>query len=90
MAKPRWLDLADRLRWARAASGLSAYALSRRAGLGSVTHVALIENRDRKNIDIKTAQSIARALGLSWVWLLSGEGDIPTEKEIKSAVRGAA
>lgn len=89
MGKPRFRDLSDRLSWARSVAGLSAYALSLRAKLNK-THVGLIETRLRKNIDIKTAQAIASVLGISWTWLLTGEGDTPTVSQIRAAIEGAA
>jgi transcriptional regulator with XRE-family HTH domain len=82
-------DVAARLTWARTASGLNRTALSVRAGLVK-GHVALIEDRRRVNIDIETAQKIAAVLGVDWQWLRLGEGDPPTEAQIKKAVAGAA
>lgn len=90
MAEPNCEDLAARLAWARSVAGLSAYALSVKAKLAK-GHVLLIETHVRRNIDVKTAQSIAAVLGISWAWLLSGEGDPPTEAQIQQAiVDGAA
>lgn len=88
MNKPRWRDLADRLAWARTVAGISAYALSRKA-LKSKTHVGLIEHRIRKNIEMETAQKLAAVLGVSWSWLMSGEGVPPTEEQIRSASKAA-
>jgi transcriptional regulator with XRE-family HTH domain len=82
-------DVAARLKWARTASGLNRTALSVRAGLVK-GHVALIEDRLRVNIDIETAKKIASVLGVNWQWLRLGEGDPPTEAQIKKAVAGAA
>ena len=82
-------DLAARVRWARERSGLSAEALSLKAGLAK-SHVRLIERGTRRRIDIVTAQKIASALGIAWAWLLSGEGEPPTEAQIQQAIAGAA
>lgn len=82
-------DIAARLTWARTASGMTAYALSIRAGL-SKTHCSMIENRERRKIEVETAQKISAVLGIPWPWLLSGEGNAPTEAQIKKAVAGAA
>ena len=89
MGRAKFKDLAARLTWARSASGLTAYALSLKASL-SKTHVAMIENHKRVDIEVATAQAIATVLGISWVWLLAGEGEPPTEAQIKKAVAGAA
>jgi transcriptional regulator with XRE-family HTH domain len=89
MAEPESSDLAARLAWARGVSGLSAYALSRKAGLAK-SHVSLIEARIRRKIEMGTAQSIAAVLGIDWAWLLSGEGAPPTEAQIHQAIDGAA
>jgi len=76
--------LAERLQRARAASGLSARELSLRAKLAE-GHVSLIEKRRRKNIDMGTAKKLAGVLCVSWIWLLSGEGDAPTNDQIREA-----
>lgn len=89
MARAKGPDLAARLTWIRAASGLSAGALSDMAGL-TRSHVALIESGAKKNIHMKTARCIAEVLGISWSWLLSGEGEPPTEMQIQKAVRSRA
>lgn len=80
-------DLAARLAWARGIAGLSPEALSVRAGLAK-SHVRLIESR--RGMNVVTAQKIAPVLGVAWAWLLSGEGDAPTEEQIKQAIAGAA
>lgn len=89
MPQPQLQDVAARLSWARGVAGLSAQGLSRKAGLNK-THVAYIENRTRQAIDLGTARALAGVLGVSWVWLLAGEGERPTEAQIKRASQGAA
>jgi transcriptional regulator with XRE-family HTH domain len=82
-------DLAARLKWARGMSGLTALDVCRKAQL-SKAHVSMIESGRRKRIDVQTAQAIASVLGISWAWLLSGEGDAPTPEQIRQAIDGAA
>jgi transcriptional regulator with XRE-family HTH domain len=89
MAEPANEDVASRLKFARGMSGLSQNALSIRSGL-SKAHVNLIESGTRRRIDVHTAQAIAGVLGISWAWLLSGEGDAPTAEQIQQAITGAA
>lgn len=84
MRKPNLTDVAARLAWARGISGLSAWALSKKAKL-SCAHVGLIENGKRTHIHEATAKSLAEQLGVSWVWLLTGEGDEPSEEQIRAA-----
>lgn len=81
---PELPDLAARLTWARGVSGLRASALSRKAGL-SASHVWLIEKGQRTNIDVATAQSLAAALGVPLLWLLLGEGRLPSQSQIRCA-----
>ncbi len=85
MAPSKFPDVASRLGWARSVSGLSAYALSNKAGL-TPTHVALIESGRRQNIEVKTAKGLAAVLGIHWAWLLTGEGPRPTEAQIRNAL----
>lgn len=80
--------VAARLKWAREASGLSGRVLARKAGL-SLSHVSIIESGKRRTVATSTANALATALGISWVWLLSGEGKAPSEGQIRDAVRAA-
>lgn len=75
--------------WARAAAGYNPTALSVKAGLAK-GHVAMIESRVRVAITNKTAKALADVLGIPWAWLAEGDGDPPTEAQIKRAVAGAA
>lgn len=83
------MSLPDRLEHARAlAGGLSLRELSKLAGLFG-THAALIESGRRTNIEGKTAVALARVLGVSTDWLLTGEGDEPTAEQVRAAVERA-
>jgi transcriptional regulator with XRE-family HTH domain len=89
MRRPKFNTLADRLSWARSVSGLNLSGLSLHAGL-SKSHVGMIERGERAEPTRKTIQALASALGVSKAWLEDGEGDPPTEAQIKKAVAGAA
>jgi transcriptional regulator with XRE-family HTH domain len=77
--------IAARVRFARQLSGFSARELSALAGLGSKTHVALIEDGERPDPQSSTVAKIAEALGVDAAWLLTGTGKAPTEKTIRAA-----
>ncbi len=64
--------LGTRVRRARKLLGISQRELSRRAGLGSERHVALIESGGRTEIEMTTARKLAATLGVSLDWLLGG------------------
>ncbi len=80
--------LAGRLRRARELSGLSARALSRLAGL-SAAHVSLIEDA-RPNLEAQTAAKLARVLGVTMEWLVSGTGAEPSAARVSDAVSAAS
>jgi transcriptional regulator with XRE-family HTH domain len=65
--------LAQRLRRARDASELSARRLDKLAGL-TPGHTTLIESGRRLNPTAATAAALARVLGVSLEWLVSGRG----------------
>jgi transcriptional regulator with XRE-family HTH domain len=77
--------LGDRLRQARELSGLSARALDRLAGLASA-HSSHIERGVKKSISVDTAIGLARVLGISLDWLLTGAGDEPSFRRVADAV----
>lgn len=62
-----------RVRQARQKRGIGSRDLDRAAGLKE-GHTAVIEGRDG-DLEGDTAQRLARALRVSLVWLLSGEGE---------------
>lgn len=70
-------SLASRLRAARKSLKLSARALDERAGL-TPGHTWLIEHGERSDITTDTAKALARALGATLDWLLTGEGAAPS------------
>ena len=81
------MTLADRLRTARTAAGLSCRALDGLAGL-TLGHANAIE-RLTMNPGVGTVERLARALGTTVGWLAAGEGEPPTDLEIASAVEAA-
>jgi transcriptional regulator with XRE-family HTH domain len=87
MAK-RLSSFADRLGFARELSGMSARGLDRLAGLRA-GHTALIEAGRRPNVETRTAEGLARALGLSLDWLVMGVGDMPRAEDVARAVARA-
>ncbi len=80
--------LRERLAFARGLSGLNPTRLSVLAELAR-GHVGLIESARIESPDVDTARALARVLGLSLVWLLEGEGEVPTEEGVRSAVEEA-
>ncbi len=64
----------ERLRSARMAKGLSARRLSLLAGL-TPSHVATIEARTGSSPEARTLAAIAKVLGVSVDWLVTGAGD---------------
>lgn len=85
MDKP---TLASRLQTLREYSGMSARVLSELAGL-QPTHFALIESGERPHPAAETMVHVARILGTTVEWLVTGEGRAPTEREVRAAA-GAA
>lgn len=73
--------LAARLLAARERAGLNQREASKAAGLAP-GHVGTIERGEVASVSTKTAQSLANALGVSWQWLLTGDGDGPTATEL--------
>lgn len=52
-------------------------------------HTALIEAGTRSRVEAETAAKLARALGVSLDWLVSGIGPAPTVESVGSAVAHA-
>jgi transcriptional regulator with XRE-family HTH domain len=77
--------LAERLRWAREAGGLSARELSRLSGCAE-SHVGHLERGDKASPAITTIAAIADSLGVSIDWLYRGSGKRPSAKRIALAV----
>lgn len=72
----RHKGLAGRLRWRRAALGLSLRALAERAGISAQAIVHVEAARVVPKVD--TLESLARALGVSPGWLAFGQGEKPS------------
>lgn len=74
--------VASRVKYARELAGLSQRQLSVAAGLSHSTVRAVeVEANDSR---LGTVEAIARALGVSRDWLLTGLGDPPQAKEASS------
>lgn len=86
--------IGSRLAALRGMSGLKATELGELAGLGSPAHVGLIERGGRPNVAATTAVELARVLGTTAEYLITGRGMPPSEEEVRAAVdaarRGAA
>jgi transcriptional regulator with XRE-family HTH domain len=82
--------IADRLVRARklAEPQLSARELDRLAGLHQ-GHVWAIENGHRPNIETDTCIALARVLGVSLDWLLTGDAPGPKRADVTEAVNRA-
>lgn len=80
--------LAERLRWARGLTGLSARDLDRLAHL-TPGHTNNIEAGRRKEPSAETVRSLARALGVSCDWLIDGNGMAPSEQQLRALARSA-
>jgi phage repressor protein C with HTH and peptisase S24 domain len=75
---------AQRLRWARQASGHpSAATFARAAGVSEVTYRAY-ENGTR-NLPEDAARFLAQKLGVNWLWLFAGEGEPRAGRRASSA-----
>jgi transcriptional regulator with XRE-family HTH domain len=78
--------LGKRLLRLRTKAGVGVSDLAKIAGLKSPSHIGLIERGVRKDIAASTALALARVLGASVEWLVSGEGDEPSEAVVKAAI----
>lgn len=88
MGSPKHEGLSCRLRAARERGAISAYKLDQLANL-TIGHVYAIERGARANMEVKTAEKLARTLGVSLDWLIAGTGDAPSESSVRSAVADA-
>lgn len=85
------MSLNARLAFLRAASGLSAGELAELAGLAP-SLVAMIERGERGangRLAVSTAASLARVLGCTIDWLVSGHGTEPDDAAVLRAVARA-
>lgn len=80
--------LASRLQTLREYSGMSARVLSELAGLRP-SHFTLLESGERPHPSAETVVRIARILGTSVEWLVTGEGRAPTQREVYAATSAA-
>lgn len=78
-------DFATRLKKTRELGGLAASELAGLAGL-SPGYVRHIEKGVRENPGIEAASAIANVLGVSIDYLVRGEGEDPTEEQVKAAI----
>jgi transcriptional regulator with XRE-family HTH domain len=65
-----------RLREARVARGLGLRELSRAASV-SHTIISLLETGRQEAIEVRAAVALAKALGVTVEWLVTGDGDGP-------------
>lgn len=77
--------LAQRLRWARICSGLTASGLATRAGINPAT-VSRLEKGEVSNASATTIAAISDALGIRMAWLWSAEGTEPDPVGIRKHV----
>lgn len=80
--------LQDRLRELRQSLGLSQQKLSLLAGL-TASHVGLIEQNRIDNVSTDTAAALAKVLGCSLDWLVSGDGEPPSLDVSQEALAAA-
>jgi len=74
--------LADRIKEARMARGLSQRELDRTAGLAK-NHVWSLEAKDHPHTSYATLAAIASALDVSLDWLATGKGRGPSVREAR-------
>lgn len=77
--------LASRLEELRTAAGISASELAKLAGMAR-PHVRLIERGSGEGVQAKTVAQLARILGCSIDWLVTGDGERPTDEAVRVAV----
>lgn len=82
------MTIGERLREARLLGELSARELSGLAGVAA-GHVALLESGEREHPRSDTLVALARVLGVSLDWLVSGNGETPTVESVRAAVDAA-
>jgi transcriptional regulator with XRE-family HTH domain len=82
---PKLKTIGDRLAFARTKGGISARELDRLAGK-TEGHASLIEARRAADVLASNVAAYASVLGVTVEWLLTGEGDEPTEESVTAAV----
>lgn len=82
------MTFAERLKFARQLTGLSARRLAELAGV-SPGYPGHLETGRRQNPPSAALSDIARVLGTTMDWLLNGVGAAPTEAGSKAAVAAA-
>jgi len=75
--------LAERLKWAREAAGLTARKLDRLANL-TAGHTTAIEAGRRADPSMSTVTALADALRVPLEWLASGDGTAPSMKRLRA------
>jgi transcriptional regulator with XRE-family HTH domain len=78
--------IAERVRWLREQTGMSARAVDALAHL-TPGHTALIEGGHRSDPSSGTLTKLARALGVSLDWLSDGQGAPPSELQLRAVGR---
>lgn len=81
--------LQARLAELRSRSKLSGRRLAELAQLKSPSHFNLIESGDRPTPSAQVLHAIARTLGTTVEYLLTGEGEAPTEEQLARALAAA-
>lgn len=81
-------DLPSRLEHARVLAGLSQQELSKLSGLAG-SHARLIATGVVESPRVEAAERLARTLGVSLDWLVSGVGPEPTSEQVQAAVAKA-
>lgn len=81
-------DLPTRLELARVLAGLSMQELSKLSGLAG-SHARLIARGAVRSPRVEAAERLARTLGVSLDWLVSGIGPEPTPASVQAAVAKA-
>ena len=78
--------IAERVRWLREQTGMSARAIDGLAGL-TPGHTALLEGGHRSDPSAATLTKLARALGVSLDWLSDGQGAPPSDVRLRAIGR---
>lgn len=81
-------SIGARLKARREAAGIERSELGGLAGL-SPALVGMIERGDRANIAAATAVALARVLGTTAEYLVTGDGDPPPDAAVRAAVESA-
>ncbi len=77
--------IGERIFEARKMSGLSAALLGEKAGLSKAI-VSMLEGGQRENPHVNTVSAIAKVLGVSVEWLISGIGPEPKSEAVRATV----